>query len=193
MSVNQPRELVIELLAIDLNRCTRCLDSLANIEMAVELIAPVLQVMDVRAVLRKIVVTSEAEAIRYRLASSPTIRIDGRDIVLETVESACDACTDLCGCEDGIDCRIWPYRGKEYTEAPVGMVVEAILRAIIANPAQTEDTEFHGVPANLRNFFRSKQRADTDCCSADARNTCCPPDEKTACCASEQTATCGCR
>ena len=118
----QPRILDVELLAIDLSTCTRCTGTLGNIEQAIDAVRRVTEPTGTSIRLRKTLVESEEQALQHRFVSSPTIRVNGRDIVFETQESRCDSCTDLCGCDEGTSCRIWNYQGEEHTEAPVGLV-----------------------------------------------------------------------
>ena len=164
----QPPVIETELLAFDLTRCGRCVGSLDNIERAIDIVRPVLDVSGVTMNVRKLVVASEEQARQYKFVSSPTVRVNGRDIVFDTVESRCESCTDLSGCDEGIGCRVWRYRGEEYTEAPVGLVVEAILREVFGGHSDSEGDApaYHGVPKNVQRFFRSKS-------SATATQPCC--------------------
>jgi hypothetical protein len=197
------RELDIELLALDLASCTRCTGTLTNIEKAIEAVRPVAAAMGTALALRKRVVASEPEALELRFASSPTIRVDGREIVFETLESSCGACSELCGCSEGTDCRVWTYQGAEHEEAPVGLVVEALLRALVggagAPTAPARASEPFAVPENLRRFFAGKRAkasapeavAGSACCPPSELATCCAPEEKPGCCA-PATGSCGC-
>ena len=195
--ISTPPVIDVELLAIDLNRCTRCVGTLDHIEKAIEIIRPVLEVMEAQVNVRKIVIESEGQARQYQFATSPTVRINGKDIAFETVESECESCTDLCGCDDGISCRVWHYRGEEYTEAPVGLAVESIMRDIFDGSREStgETPVYSGVPENLRRFFKSRsdaRPAADSCCSPAEQETCCEPSEKAACCDDSQPGTCGC-
>lgn len=191
------RTLEVELLAIDLSTCTRCTGTLANIEAAIEAVRKVAEPTGTAIRLRKVLVESEAEAQRHRFASSPTVRVGGRDIVFDTLESRCDSCTDLCGCQEGTDCRVWRYQGQEFTEAPVGLVVEALLREIAGAPAAAAAADATGfeVPENLRRFFAGKAEREHAtagaCCPPAELATCCAPEEKASCCA-PAASSCGC-
>jgi hypothetical protein len=194
------RALDIELLALDLTSCTRCVRSLANIEAAIETVRQVLDVTGTTVQLRKVIIGSEEEARRHQFVSSPTIRMSGRDIAFEALESRCDSCTDLCGCTEGTSCRVWRYHGADHTEAPVGLIVEAILREL-AGPPEAMPSAVAGVgytvPANLRDFFAGKAAkaaaAGDSCCSPSEQTTCCEPAAKSACCGEAEPAACGCR
>jgi len=187
----------IELLALDLTTCSRCQGTLANIERAIETIRPVLETTGRHVVLKKVVIESEPQARQHRFATSPTVRVNGRDIALETLESRCEDCTDLYGCDEGTSCRVWRHRGREYTEAPVGLVVEALLRETVGGGRTgAAASEYDGVPDNLRRFFerQSAREPARSCCSPEEQETCCEPTEKAACCTTTTgPGTCGCR
>jgi hypothetical protein len=187
----------VELLALDLTACTRCVGSLANIEAAIAAVRPVLEATGASVTVSKRIIGSEEEARRHQFVSSPTIRVNGRDIALELLESPCQACTDLCGCAAGTSCRVWRYRGEEYPEAPVGLIIESVLRAVLAaddrppRPAATDPE----VPDNLRRFFQGKAARPpaAPCCSPAERATCCDADRKEGCCHDSEPTACGCR
>ena len=193
-----PRVIEIDLLALDLTSCTRCVGTLENIERAIDTVRPVLEVTGAQVNVRRLVIESEEQASQYRFVTSPTVRINGKDIVFEILESKCSSCTDLCGCEEGTNCRVWRYQGKEYTEAPVGLIVEAVLHEIGGSDRAGGGTSgYEEVPENLRRFFTSKsakQFAGTEsCCPSTDQETCCAPGEKAVCCGTSEPGTCGCR
>jgi hypothetical protein len=194
------RALDLELLALDLSSCTRCVGSLANIETAIDVVRKVLEVTGTSVSVRRVVVESEQEARQHRFVSSPTIRISGHDIALDTVESRCESCTDLCGCTEGTSCRVWTYRGVEHTEAPVGLIVEALLRELTAlqpGVAAVAETPSYELPANLRSFFAAKASRSASpagsCCSTSEQATCCEAADKVSCCGDPEAVTCNCR
>ncbi len=192
------RVIEIDLLALDLTSCTRCVGTLENIERAIGTLRPALEVTGAQVTVRRLVIESEEQARRYRLVTSPTVRINGKDIAFETIESRCASCTDLCGCEEGTNCRVWRYQGKEYTEAPVGLIVDALLAQISASDGAGGDTSvYEKVPENLRRFFMSKAAKApagiVPCCPPTDQGTCCAPGEKAGCCGTSEPGTCGCR
>ena len=197
-SAAAPAVIDIELLALDLKSCTRCVGTLKHIEKAIDIIQPVVKMMQAQVNVKRIVVESEEQARRYRFVASPTVRINGKDIAFETLESECESCTDLCGCEEGTRCRVWQYRGETYKEAPVGLAVESILREIFGGGREAidETPAYSEVPENLRRFFRSKsgaRLATEACCSPSEQETCCEPREKSICCDASQSKACGCQ
>jgi len=153
------RPLIVELLALDLSTCGRCRGTDRNIEAAVHELRPILARTGVSLQFRKTVVRTAQQAAILRFRSSPTVRINGRDVPIEFRESRCGDCTTLVErkpCE--VECRVWVWQGREYTEAPKELIVDAILRAY---PAAFEDsppapTEPFELPENLKRFFASR-------------------------------------
>lgn len=194
------RTIDLEFLYLDLNTCTRCVGTDDNLQEAIASVADVLAYTNTEVAVTKILIENEAQALAHQFESSPTIRVNGRDIALEFRESQCDSCTDLCGCEEGTDCREWVYQGEVYTEAPVGLIVEAILGEIYQPEATvTAVAEASNVPNNLQNFFEAKAERETAvvnaCCSETKQATCCEPSAKAACCgtSNESGGSCGCQ
>ncbi|QOR38565.1 DUF2703 domain-containing protein [Billgrantia diversa] len=194
-----PSDIDIELLALDLTSCTRCAGTLENIEKAIEIVRPAAEAVGTRLNVTRIIIDSEAQAARHRFISSPTVRVNGIDLAFETRESRCDSCTTLSGSDEGTSCRIWHYRGEEYTEAPVGLVVESLLRVLAGQRStETAPVAYEGVPDNLRRFFAGKAAgqgsASQPRCDESEQSTCCQPQAKAECCGpSVEENSCGCR
>ncbi|HHV06962.1 MAG TPA: DUF2703 domain-containing protein [Firmicutes bacterium] len=152
--LSNKKTITIDFLYLDLNVCTRCQGADANLDAALAEVARVLELTGVEVIVNKINVNSEQLAIAHKFVSSPTIRVNGRDIQLEVKESLCESCGDLCG--EDVDCRVWVYQGKEYTLPPRGMIVEAILKVVYggtdANP-QPETEQPYVMPENLKHFY----------------------------------------
>ena len=150
------RQVIIDFLYLDLEVCTWCKGTGDSLDGALGQVATVLQAGGVEVIVNRIHVDSEEKAVKHRFASSPTIRVNGRDIQLDGKESKCESCGDLCG--DEVDCRIWLYQGKEYTSPPPAMIIDAILREVYGPPAAaTAVSEPFVLPENLREFFQAMQ------------------------------------
>lgn len=182
----------VEILALDLHTCDRCTGTDSAIEAAVMDLRPVLESVGVALRFRKTVVQTAEQATALRFQSSPTIRINGRDLPIELRESRCGDCTTLCGGTAVTDCRVWVWRGREYTEAPKGLIIDAILRAYpnAAHEAAPAPEAFV-LPENLRRFFDAKRApsAGTEAKASSSTAQCC--DTKTCCAASAKTTCCG--
>jgi hypothetical protein len=171
----------IDFLFLDLTTCTRCLGADRSLESALETVGDVLRASGTEVEVNKVLVESAEQARALRFVSSPTIRVDGYDIALELRESSCgsEACTDGCGAQTA--CRVWVHGGVEYTDPPVAMVVDAILRRVYGDaPAAGATRPAHyRLPENLARFFAGKAGSASS--------------SQRACCGDAAEAGCGCR
>ena len=150
---------------------------LANLQTALRIVQKVLQACGTDISMRKVLVDSEETARKFRLWSSPTIRMNGRDIALKFLETPCDSCARACACDGGLDCRVWAYEGEEYTEAPVPLIVSALLLEICDSQSShrpTPNGPFE-LSENLKHFFEAKaaKKAAESCCAAEEKTNCC--------------------
>jgi hypothetical protein len=193
------RPIAIDFMYIDLEVCDRCRGTDANLEAALAEVASVLGAAGREPVVRRALVESEEQARALGFVSSPTLRVNGRDIALELRQSRCESC-ESCSCNGTVDCRVWVWQGQEYTEAPTAMIVDAILKEIYGGLApQAAPVAQVEVPENLQRFFAGKaqllntQEAPAACCSASEQASCCAAEEKASCCGDTAAGGCGCR
>jgi Protein of unknown function (DUF2703). len=92
----EKRYLDIKFMYLDLSVCTWCRETDANLEEAISEVAQILRTTGVEIGVQKIHVRSEEQARQLGFISSPTIRINGRDIQLDVKESPCGCCGDGC-------------------------------------------------------------------------------------------------
>ena len=153
------RVLNIELVVIDLTVCARCVPTGDQLENAVRILTPVAEAMGIVLKYRAIVVQSETEAKEHALLSSPTIRINGRDIAQDIRESVCESCGDLTENNTVVDCREWHYRGKVYSSAPLPMLLEVIMSAMlnIDKEPPVAIVSLEELPTNLKTYFQNKR------------------------------------
>jgi hypothetical protein len=189
----------IEFLFLDLSTCARCLGADRSLESALGVVREVLQATGVELEVDKILVESAEQARALRFVSSPTIRVDGHDVALALRESSCgsEACSD--GCGEQIACRVWVHRGREYTEPPVAMIVDAVLGHVYggAPPRAAREQEPYVLPENLARFFSARtgsaESEESACCAASEQESCCEADAKADCCGAGTGEGCGCR
>lgn len=149
------KKLLIDFLYLDLSICTRCQGAEKSLDDAVGEVSGVLKAAGFDVEVHKINITSKELAEKYEFISSPTIRVNGKDIALEVKESICKDCGDLCG--DTVDCRVWTYDGVDYTEPPKALIVNAILKEVYAdNHTANGKKEEYRLPHNLEVFFDRK-------------------------------------
>lgn len=149
----QPKKpLSIEFLYLDTTVCGRCKDTEKALDDAVSSAATVLNAAGYEVNVSKVNITTKELAIRHRLVSSPSIRINGKDIAAELRESRCEDCGELCG--NMVDCRVWVYNGIEYTSPPKELIVDAILREVYSAKQGELEHEAYQLPANLEMYFK---------------------------------------
>lgn len=199
-NTSREKRIELEFLYLDLDVCARCKGTDANLETALRTVQEVLHASGTDVATRKMLVDSEETARKLRFVSSPTVRVNGRDIAVEFRETRCDSCAEACVCDGGVDCRVWLYEGKEYTEAPVPLIVNAVLSEIYDSRRADRPVSagFFELPENLRRFFVAKaaKKAAESCCSTEEKTGCCEPSEKSSCCGSGEhgaAALCGCQ
>jgi hypothetical protein len=161
------RVLNVDLLVIDLNVCERCVPTGDQLRSAVNLLAPIAEALEIDLRHHEVVVQTPAEAKEHALLTSPTIRLNGRDIAQDIRESVCESCGDLTENNTSVDCREWHYRGKVYFAAPTPMLVEAIIGAMlnIDGLPPVVPAPLGELPENLQRYFENKKQVGgSSCC-----------------------------
>lgn len=145
---------------MDLEVCEPCRGTGSSLEGALLEVSHVLEATGIEVDVRKIHVQNAEQALALGFVSSPTIRVNGRDIQLEVRESLCPSCGDVCGGD--VDCRVWFYQGKEYPVPPKGLIIEAILREVYKEPGKDNAEQPHPseLPENLKKFFAAKRKKE---------------------------------
>lgn len=192
----------IDFLFLDLETCTRCLGTDRNLESALEAVRELLATAGTEVDVNKVHVTSAEQAQELGFESSPTIRVNDRDVALELRESSCGSEACAAGCSESIACRVWVHAGEEYTEPPVAMIVDAILREVYggAVTGREPEAEPFELSENLERFFAGNAQAaateeptHADCCPPTEQRSCCGAEDKAECCGAATGGTCGCR
>lgn len=147
------RSIIIDFLYLDVTVCERCQGTDKNLDEALYEVSNILKSTNIDVIVNKVNVNTEELAIKYKFLTSPTIRINGADIQMDYKESLCESCGDLCG--DSVDCRVWIYQGKEYTEPPKAMIIESILKAVYGGSSLNQDIREYRLPENLKKFYVS--------------------------------------
>jgi hypothetical protein len=154
----------VDLLVIDLSTCKRCVPTGDQLQRAVSLLEPAAETLGIELKHRQIVVQTPQEAKEHALLSSPTIRLNGRDIDQDIRESLCESCGDLTENNTMVDCREWHYRGKVYSAAPLPLLVEAIMTAMLAiDKPSVLPAPLEALPENLQRYFANKRQTKSCC------------------------------
>jgi hypothetical protein len=120
-------------------------------------LTPALQLAGYGVEYNKIEMETSELAERYQFLSSPTIRVNGRDICMSVKENSCGCCSEISGTD--VDCRVFEYNGKIYDVPPKEMVAEAILRAVFAQSDNECTCAAYELPDNLKTFFKGKKNS----------------------------------
>ena len=143
----------IECLFLDLQTCDRCIGTDHVLEEVIKSITPTLELAGYQVEYRKVEMSTPELAVQYRFLSSPTIRVNGRDICPTVLETGCGCCGQISGTD--VDCRVFEYEGQTYEVPPKAMLTEAILRGIFA-PVVDQICDCYSLPDNLKAFFDGK-------------------------------------
>jgi hypothetical protein len=147
----EKKRVVIDFLYLDLIVCTRCQGAESSLDDALMEVAKVLETTGTEVKVNKININTKQLAEEYKFLSSPTIRVNGKDIAMEVRETLCQECGDLCGSET--ECRSWIYEGVEYSEPPKAMIIEAVLKEVFGGGDKSEQVKPYVLPKNLETFF----------------------------------------
>lgn len=152
----EKKKITIDFLYLDLTVCERCQGADKNLDDAISEVSGVLKGAGFEVFVNKVNITSKELAIKHEFLSSPTIRVNGRDIAMEVKETTCKECGDLCG--DSVDCRVYTYEGVDYTEPPKELIVNAILKEVYGgNSSCCTKKEEYILPLNLEKFFDGRE------------------------------------
>jgi len=167
-SNNPLSQVVVDLLFLDLSVCTRCKGTESSLEDSLNEVLELLKNIGKEVQLNKIHIESEEDAIKYHFISSPTIRVNGKDIQMEVKESHCSTCSSLTA-GASVDCRVWLYNGKEFTVPPKEMIINAILKEIYNSQEVIEQNDYR-IPDNLIEYFHKKDKL---CANVSKNNNSC--------------------
>jgi hypothetical protein len=153
------KTIVIDFLYLDNETCGPCTGTESSIDEAIADVSSVLSSTGVEVVVNRILIENEEMAVNHRFASSPTVRINGRDIALEEEEAICPSCGDIAGEE--VTCRVWTWNGENHSSLPKGLLIDAILSSIYGGGADDKADEEaseaeYVLPENIRRFFVGK-------------------------------------
>ncbi|SFD14463.1 DUF2703 domain-containing protein [Tropicimonas isoalkanivorans] len=167
----RPGSLKLEFLFLDESVCKPCGGTGQALDEALQIVAAPLEALGVTLEVERIHVATREDAIAHQLVASPTIRIDGVDIDPDTTQGECASCGEIAGGQTTVNCRTWHWKGKVYSSAPVGKIVESILNAATAGTRETSgccaDTvggDAYALPENLDGFFRARDTGKARCC-----------------------------
>lgn len=151
------KKVAVEYLYLDLNTCRRCISTDTILDEVMAALEPALKMAGYEVDYRKVEMATREMAISYRFRSSPTILVNGRDVMGPISENSCGCCSDISN--TAVDCRTYEYEGRVFEVPPKEMIAKKIMAAIFANIKMTPDNgEEYELPENLRVFFEGKNQ-----------------------------------
>lgn len=166
--LNNEKSTTIDFLYLDLNTCDRCQETETNLDEAVSIFSEVSKCLNYKVIVNKINVNTKELAEVHRFESSPTIRVNGRDILGAIKENSCSACSAISGQETA--CRVFEYSGKAFTEPPTAMILEGILSVLFSKNVEDQTKQFV-LPQNLEKFYLTTEKK-TEGCSCNSSGCC---------------------
>lgn len=160
---NLEKIVTIDFLYLDLNTCDRCQETETHLDQAIHIFEPVSKCLNYKVIVNKVNVDTKELAEFYRFESSPTIRVNGMDILGAIQENLCTDCSSISGQETS--CRVFKYDGKFFTEPPISMILEGIF-SVIFNREVVQLCKTHEqyvLPENLEMFYSSKKKKAAKC------------------------------
>ena len=160
-SESSKKKVMVEYLFLDLKTCDRCIGTDVVLEEVMTTLTPVLELAGYTVEYRKTEITTTEAAVHYKFLSSPTIRVNGKDICQTVSETNCGCCSEIS--DTDVDCRVFEYDGETYEIPPKEMLAEAILRNVFGMPEVGCSCDSYELPDNLRSFFEGKENKKCSC------------------------------
>ncbi|MDD3290909.1 MAG: DUF2703 domain-containing protein, partial [Eubacteriales bacterium] len=155
------KSVLVEYLYLDLQTCDRCIGTDQVLDEVMSEITPVLALAGYEVDYQKIEMASEEVARQYGFLSSPTIRVNGRDICMTVSENSCGCCSDISGTD--VDCRVFEFNGESFEVPPKEMLAEAVLQMIFQPAECACGGNEYRLPDNLKDFYEGKQKQQCSC------------------------------
>ena len=148
-------KVLVEYLYLDLQTCSRCIGTDNVLDEVMTALTPTLRLAGFEAEYNKIEMETAELAEKYQFLSSPTIRVNGRDICASVKENSCGCCGEISGTD--VACRVFEYNGVTYEVPPKEMLAEGILRSMFGPNEGCGSGGGYALPKNLRDFFNGKK------------------------------------
>ena len=146
--------IIIEYLSLDLNTCERCVQTDKVLDGVLDELRHAFKIAGYSLEYHKVLIETAEMAAAYKFISSPTIRVNGRDICKPADDNICNCCGDIAGTQ--LDCPVFSYNGKKYEVPPAEMIAEAIIQWALVPQLPTFCSDGYVLPDNLKKFFESK-------------------------------------
>ncbi|MBN2286408.1 MAG: DUF2703 domain-containing protein [Tissierellales bacterium] len=156
------KKVVVEYLYLDLQTCDRCIGTDKVLDEVMVILTPALQLAEYSVEYTKIEMETQEMAMKYKFLSSPTIRVNGKDICNSVLESSCGCCSEISNTD--VDCRVFEYNGKTYEIPPKEMLANDILINVFGiDSGECSCETDYKMPENLSSFYQGKKNNGCTC------------------------------
>lgn len=155
-------KVLVEYLYLDLNTCERCIGTESVLDEVMLVLTPALRLAGYDVEYRKAEMASAELAVKHRFLSSPTIRVNGKDICDSVQENNCGCYGEISG--SNVDCRVFEHKGETYEVPPKDMLARSILGAVFDKNDGGSICGNYELPENLRAFFDGKKNVSSCKC-----------------------------
>jgi glutaredoxin len=156
------KKIVVEYLYLDLETCDRCIGTDNVLDDVMMVLTPALQIAGFEVDYKKVEMKTAEIASQNKFLSSPTIRVNGKDICQSVAENSCGCCSDISGTD--VSCRVFEYNGQSYEVPPKEMIAEAVLNAIFGQATDGCSCGKYELPENLKEFYEGKKNKSNFSC-----------------------------
>jgi hypothetical protein len=121
--------------------CGACDVAELRLSAALELARPLLAEAGYEVRVNKVKVTTEEQARQLNFVGSPTLRVAGSEVAPRHVPDS--------------EGRLWSWAGKEFSEPPVGLFLDLILRGARPESSVTSAQMPVDIPSYLKRYLQS--------------------------------------
>jgi len=161
------KKVLIDYLYLDLQTCDRCIGTDKVLDEVLLTLTPALSLSGYTVEYKKTEMKTAEIAKQYEFLSSPTVRVNGRDICSSVKESSCGCCGEISGTD--VSCRVFEYNGEGYEVPPKEMLSEAILKAVFGEAESKRCTGGFKLSENLKAFYEGKDSKSSCSCGGNCR------------------------
>ena len=161
-SEESDKKILVEYLYLDLETCDRCIGTDNVLDGVMQTLMPALELAGYNVEYNKVEMETAEMAKQYKFLSSPTIRVNGKDICASVHENSCGCCSHISGTD--VDCRVFEYNGETYELPPKEMLANDILCSVFGVDLEgySCETEYE-LPENLNSFYEGKKNTGCSC------------------------------